>query len=91
MPVWSQTRPAVRLTNSAWTAAASGQENASSQPSAAARRARMRQSGSASPGGSIALRMRVTRRSELVVVPAFSGHAAAGRTRSANAVVSVGW
>ena len=35
--------------------------------------------------------MSVIRRSELTVVPAFSGHCAAGRTTCASAVVSVGW
>ncbi|CAB3632166.1 hypothetical protein LMG26685_00719 [Achromobacter mucicolens] len=48
-----------------------------------------RQSGCASPGGAIAARTRLTRRSELVTVPDFSGQVAAGNTRSAWASVSV--
>ena len=41
--------------------------------------------------GSIAARMSVIRRSELTIVPAFSGHCAAGKTMWASAVVSFGW
>lgn len=47
-----------------------------------------RQSGMASPGGAMAARTRLMRRSELVMVPDFSGQVAAGSTRSAWASVS---
>jgi len=42
----------------------------------------------ATPGGSIALRTRCTRRSEFVNVPSFSANAAAGRKTSARTAVS---
>ena len=48
------------------------------------------QSGRASPGGARKARCREMQRSELVTVPSFSPHAAAGRTMSAKHVVSVG-
>ena len=47
-------------------------------------------SGRADPGGSIALRTRCTRRSELVTVPSYSHQsAAAGSTTSASSAVAV--
>ena len=48
-------------------------------------------SGSASPGGSTSRGRSVSRRSELVITPSFSGHCAAGSRTSAKRVVSVGW
>ena len=47
-------------------------------------------SGRASPGGSIALRTRCTRRSEFVTVPSYSHQSAvAGNTTSASSAVAV--
>ena len=51
----------------------------------------MTASGSASPGGSTSFDRYVSRRSELVITPSFSGHCAAGNNTSAKRVVSVGW
>lgn len=48
-----------------------------------------RQSGQASPGGSVARRERVRVRSELIITPSDSAQRAAGRTISAYALVSV--
>jgi hypothetical protein len=80
----------VSAANSAYTSAGDDHANASPNPSAAASPAAICQSGRAAPGGSSSLRTSPTRRSELVIVPSFSGHAAAGRTACASADVSVG-
>jgi len=81
----------LRASDPAWTWAEVRHANASRWPSARPTRAKISQSASASPGGSSARRTRLTRRSELVIVPSFSGHCAAGRTAWASAPVSVGW
>ena len=90
IPLWSHSRPSVSCTYSACTAAAVRHGNASRWPSARPTRAKISQSGSASPGGSSAFWTRLTRRSEFVIVPSFSGHCAAGSSTCASAAVSVG-
>ena len=87
----SHGRPAVQAANSSKTAALSRQAKSSPKPSSRASPATISQSGLASPGGAIARRTRPMRRSELVIAPSFSGHAAAGRTACASEDVSVGW
>jgi hypothetical protein len=91
MPVMSHGRPAVQAANSSKTAALSGQANAAPWPRWRARPATISQSGLACPGGATARRTSPMRRSELVIVPCFSGQAAAGRTAWASDEVSVGW
>jgi hypothetical protein len=82
--------PAVSAANSSKMSAARSEGKPAPQPIARAKRVMMTASGSASPGGSTNLGSQVSRRSELVMTPSFSGHWAAARSTSAKRVVSVG-
>ena len=90
MPVMSQGWPAdsrLRIWNVA--SGDSHARNCSPQPQYSATSLKMAKSDSASPGAAATFLMVPMRRSELMKVPSFSPHAAAGSTRSAICAVSV--
>ena len=90
MPVMSHGWPAescLRIANAA--AGESQARNISPQPQYSATSLKIAKSASACPGARATFRIRPMRRSELMKVPSFSPHPAAGSTSSAIRAVSV--